>query len=145
MSKVSVYSKQVAESLEVEVPHVYVSIRTPGEPMAKLNTNEHTLKVLYLAFHDMDRVVEGYNSQHEPEMFQPEQARQILAVIKAHPEAQRIIFHCDAGLSRSPGAAAAVAKILEDDDNYFFKCHSGLNRRVYRMILDEHYGSGLAG
>ncbi len=138
--KVVVYNKRVAECLVVDVPHVYVSIRTPGDPTANLNVNEHTLKVLWLAFHDMDRVIEGYNSHCEPEMFQPSQARQILDVIAEFPQAQRIIFHCDAGLSRSPGAAAAIAKIVEGDDSYFFKHYPGLNRRVYGMILIEHYG-----
>jgi predicted protein tyrosine phosphatase len=74
-------------------------------------------------------------------MFEPHHARAILAFINAYPNAERIVVHCDAGLSRSPGVAAALAKIHNGDDSEFFKRHSGLNRRVYRMILDERYGA----
>jgi predicted protein tyrosine phosphatase len=144
--KIAVCSRAVIENLQLpDVPHVIVSIRSPdGERVANIQTNALTLTVLRLCFYDMDRVIPGYEEK-ESELFQPEQARQILALLKAYPETQHFIVHCEGGLSRSPGVAAAIAKIVDNNDDYYFKHYSGLNRRVYRMILNEHYGSGLVG
>jgi predicted protein tyrosine phosphatase len=135
-----VSSQWVARNTEHHVPHVIVSITTPGDKEPPLPTNDKTLGILRLEFYDMDRVVQGYNEGQEPKMFQPAQAKQVLAFVTAHPEAELVVVHCDAGLSRSPGVSAALAKVLNGDDGELFKRHSGLNRRVYRMILDEHYG-----
>jgi predicted protein tyrosine phosphatase len=135
-----VYSRQMVELIEPhDVPHVVVSITTPGDPHypAKIKTNEHTLKVLRLVFHDLDRIVPG-TEELASELFQPKQAQQILAVVKAYPEAQRLIVHCDAGLSRSPAVAAALSKILTGEDAEFFRRYHP-NMLVYRSILEEHY------
>jgi len=149
---VIVYNRQLAETVEHKVPHVFISISTPKEDgPARLPTNSNTLGVLQLQFYDIDRVWDTRVGGTQPErvvredverlMFQPHHAKAILAFVAAHPIASRIIIHCDAGLSRSPGVASALLKIFAGDDNEFFKQHSGLNRRVYRMILDEHFGA----
>ena len=134
-----VYSRQMIEYIEPhDVPHVVVSITTPGDPAgAKIKTNEHTLKVLRLSFHDLDHYFPGIE-EYEADLFQPAQARLILALVKAYPEAQRLIVHCDAGLSRSPAVAAAFSKILIGEDAEFFKRYHP-NMKVYRTILEEHY------
>lgn len=137
--KIAVCSRLVIENLDLpEEPHIIVSIRSPDDRIADIKLKPSTLAVLRLAFLDLDRVVPGMEDREE-ELFQPEQARQVLALVKAHPEAKWFIAHCEGGLSRSPGCAAAIAKVVNDDDSDVFKRHSGLNRRVYRMILDEHY------
>lgn len=137
-----VYSRTMVELIEPhEVPHVVVSISCPGDDTAKIRTNEHTLKVLRLAFWDFDKVPKGHEEaglSKESECFQPAQARQILALVKAYPEAKRLIVHCDAGYSRSPAVAAALSKILEGDDSRYFQQYRP-NIRVYRTILEEHY------
>jgi predicted protein tyrosine phosphatase len=143
MKEFFVYSRQAIEVIKPhEVPHIIVSIQTPNDPKpVKLPTNEHTLKVVSLVFHDLnDAAMEHIEvrDQYEANCFQPAQARQILAAVKAHPEAKRLIVHCDAGFSRSPAVAAALSKILTGDDSYFFKRYLP-NSRVYRTILEEHY------
>jgi predicted protein tyrosine phosphatase len=142
MKDIFVYSRQAIEAIEPhEVPHIIVSITTPGDPAlpegAKIKTNEHTLKILRLTFHDLDQHFPGIE-ELESDLFQPSQARQILALVKTYPEAQRFIVHCDAGLSRSPAVGAALSKIWTGDDTYFFKRYHP-NMRVYRTILEEHY------
>lgn len=139
-----VYSRYDIGGLEPdqhEVPHVIVSISTPGSPEAKLVTNPHTLGVLRLWFHDLnDAAMEHVEirDQYEAECFNRAQARQVLDLVSAHPEAQRLLVHCDAGLSRSPAVAAALSKILLGDDSHFFKRYHP-NSRVYRTILEEHH------
>jgi len=140
MKEIVVCNRSNAEKLQApNVPHVWFSISTPNDAVARPQCNEHTLKVLSLQFYDADAVVTGQNSVTADGLFSPEQARQIIAVVKAYPEATTIMVHCDAGSSRSPGVAAAVAKIVNGDDSYFFNRYSNLNRRVYRLILDEYY------
>ncbi len=137
-----VYSRQMVELIEPhEVPHLVVSISCPRDEDAKIKTNEHTLKVLRLQFWDFDKVPPGHEEaglSKDSECFQPAQARQILALVKTYPEAQRLIVHCDAGHSRSPAVAAALSKILVGDDaDYFLRYRP--NMRVYRTILEEHF------
>ncbi len=138
-----VYSRtMIEEHVEPhEVPHLIISIGCPGDEDAKIKTNEHTLKILRLQFWDSDgeSIKEGELSVAPAEQcFQPEQARQILALVKTWPEAQRLIVHCDAGYSRSPAVAAAISKILTGDDESFFKRYRP-NMWVYRTILEEYY------
>lgn len=133
-----VYSRQAIEAIEPhEVSHVVVSITTPGDPKeVKLPLNEHTQALLTLEFHDIDRIVQGYNDHLESKMFSKEQARLIRTFAAWNQEVERFIVHCDAGMSRSPAVAAAVSKMLYGDDMRFFKRYHP-NRRVYYMILDQ--------
>ena len=50
----------------------------------------------------------------------------------------RVVLHCDAGMSRSPGLAAALSKVLVGDDTEFFKRYRP-NMRVYRTLLERYY------
>jgi len=134
----SVYNRRTIEALEPnDVPHVIVSITTPYDDHALINTNENTLGILRLSFHDLDRVLP--ETEHlEDEMFNEFHAREILDFVESHPSAEHFIVHCDAGLSRSPGVAAAMSKIILGDDEYFFKRYHP-NMRVYGLILSEHH------
>jgi protein-tyrosine phosphatase len=46
-----------------------------------------------------------------------------------------IVLHCNAGLSRSPGVAAALSNVLCGNDQSFFERYRP-NRRVYTLLLD---------
>jgi predicted protein tyrosine phosphatase len=145
MSKIVVFSRlELESSPPQDVPHVVVSISCPGDRKTLVSVNEHTLKVLHLAFHDLGDEAMAHvdiRDQYEAACFSPADARKILALVKTYPEAQRIVVQCDAGLSRSPGVAAALSKILEGDDSYFFKRYMP-NSRVYRTLLEEHHAPG---
>ncbi len=137
--KFFVYSRQEIEAIEPhDVSHVIVSIRTPGDPdEVKLPVNDHTEDVLHLQFHDIDRVVVGYNDDIEPNMFQQTHAKQVREFFEKNKDVERFIVHCDAGLSRSPAVAAAISKLyVSEDDSYFFKRYHP-NTRVYRFIINE--------
>jgi len=51
---------------------------------------------------------------------------------------EHIICQCPAGLSRSAGMAAALAKYFNGDDTRYFKEYLP-NMRVYRMVLNALY------
>lgn len=143
IDKINVYSRQMIELIQpYEDPHVIVSIRTPEDPhMVRLPFSAHTLAVLHLQFHDLNDAALAHvevRDQYEAQCFNRDHARQVLQLVKEFPKAERLIVHCDAGLSRSPGVAAAVSKILTGDDSQFFKRYSP-NSRVHRTILEEHF------
>ena len=49
-----------------------------------------------------------------------------------------VIVHCDAGISRSSGVAAAILKAKTGDDSQIFNSPKYRpNMRCYRIILDE--------
>jgi predicted protein tyrosine phosphatase len=60
------------------------------------------------------------------------------AFMKYKDRVEQIIVHCDAGYSRSPAVAAALAKALDmSDEVYFSSGQYCPNRHVYRMMMNE--------
>jgi len=76
----------------------------------------------------------------EEAIFKEETANLILSfydlVVKEGAEVMMV--HCEAGVSRSPGVAAALSKIHLGEDQEFFDNYTP-NMLVYRKILNEHY------
>ena len=71
------------------------------------------------------------------ELFSRGHARLILGFAKAlGTSVEAIVVHCEGGLSRSPGVAAALQKIMEGDDTEWFKSKTP-NSLVYSLILEE--------
>lgn len=135
-----VYSRHALEAARPhEVPHLIVSISTPGSEPARFKTNDQTLEVLRLWFHDLDALKEGYDDKPE-DLFSRSQAERIVDMVLAHPQAERFVVHCDAGISRSSATAAAIMKGLTGDDSKIFKNPRYYpNRLVYRTILEVWY------
>lgn len=49
------------------------------------------------------------------------------------------VVNCEAGMSRSAGVAAALAKIYNGDDRHIIKEKPLYNRHVYNTILRNHF------
>lgn len=123
----------------IGLPHVIISIYSPPDAPAEVKKNEHTLDVLQLGFHDLDqepgptyRKVYG-----EPVLFTEEMAKTIASfVAERYERIEAIIVHCDAGHSRSPAIAAALAYRYNEhrQSQLYFKLKSP-NRMVYRTLL----------
>src|SRR5271166_2461267 len=129
-----VYSRYMIESIKPhrEVSHVIISITTTDKDTAKLPICEQTIGVLRLSFLDSDG---GANS------ITNEQAISIRDFIVGLKDGLgRVIVHCDAGWSRSPAVAAALAKHFNNDDAEFFTRYRP-NMLVYRKVLDAFNGS----
>ena len=56
----------------------------------------------------------------ESEMMTDEDARKVVRFVRENRD-KRIIVHCDAGISRSAGVAAAISKYLTGNDGRFFR------------------------
>lgn len=95
----------------IEVPHLLVSITTPGDPLATVVTNQHTLKVERFVFHDLDKDPGPMSRQNygEPTLFTRESAVRLLdSLFTFCPDG--VLAHCDAGASRSVAVVAAIAR-----------------------------------
>jgi len=94
--------------------------------------------IIRLQFHDInEQFPEGYF--FEGVLFNSDDAKDILAFVKNHPDIDEIVVHCEAGVSRSAGVAAALSKIYLGDDTEFFGLCYIPNRLVYNTILNQHY------
>lgn len=101
-----------------------ISISTPGHSPAKL----YDVPALHLVFHDLD------SPYHKVPLFNEEQASQIWTFVSSLKDIELLIIHCDAGISRSPAVAAAIAFSRgENPGNYFNRYLP--NRWVYRVML----------
>ena len=111
---------------------IIISITDPSSPPAFLPINGFVKAVLRLSFHDIDR---SYGDIPELILFSDEQADEILNFMKSNVyEVTCIVCHCEAGVSRSRGVAAALQKILFDDDSAAFK-RGRPNMHVYSTLL----------
>lgn len=130
-----VYSRQgLAAARPHEVPHIVISITSSLEDLARLPENASCLGVLRLAFPD---AAAASDLHAEDTLFSHEQAIDVWRFVRQHLDGiERIVVHCDAGMSRSPALAAALSKVLCGDDAQFFGGRYRPNERVYRMVLD---------
>lgn len=127
--------KLIESSAPPEAPHVVISITTSPLDEAKIPATPACLGILRLAFFDSDLPPE----EEGPEgLFSPADARKIWDFVLAHrAEARCVVLHCNAGVSRSPGVAAALARVLRGDDAEFFTRYKP-NTRVHRLLLDVY-------
>lgn len=123
-----VCNRDKAESHKFHFPHLLISISAPNDK-PKLPINKNRIAILSLEFHDLDKPYKDYK------LFSEEDAYKIFEFLKQNKEIRDIVVHCDAGISRSPAVAAALAKIFNGDDSEYFKEYLP-NMLVYKMMLD---------
>jgi len=131
-----VYSRKAIELVRPhEVSHVIISITSTREDVAVLRANDHCRGILRLSFVDAD---EGSEPVVGGQLFSLDQARQIWAFVERHQgDVQRILVHCDMGISRSPAVAAALALVLNGNGDEFLLSDQYVpNTLVYRLLLE---------
>lgn len=125
-------------------PHIVISIKTPGANKADIKPNFACLDKLFLEFQDIDLAkCDKYIDCPELHPFNKKQAVEIIEFINFHLEnIEGLIVNCEAGVSRSPAIAAAIALLLGQDNQIYFKKYLP-NMYVYRTLIDtffEEYG-----
>ena len=77
----------------------------------------------------------------QSECITDEQASEIASyVLRVRDDVDRIIVHCEAGVSRSAGVGAAIMKYLNGSDwDVFDKPKFRPNMTCYRKVLDAFY------
>ena len=124
---------------EFDSPTVLISINTENE-RPDVEEKKNLDAVLFLTFDDLEGPSAGMLFDPPANLFTDEQAQQVLDFVKDH-EDKHVVCQCEAGISRSAGCAAALARIYDGDDKWIFGSHRYFpNMRVYRKILEAHYG-----
>jgi predicted protein tyrosine phosphatase len=132
-----VYSRNALDAASPhEVPHVIISITSSPDDVARLRHSPACRGVLRLSFPDAEMASDGFA---EGELFSREHATRVWDFVLQHrPEIERIVVHCDAGVSRSSAVAAALARVFNGNDAEFFGGRYRPNMRVYRTLLEAH-------
>jgi len=100
-----VLSRDKAERYEPQGVEICISITEPTSPPAKLSPR--FAAVLRLEFSDIISA-SGIGSEV---LFAAEHARQVLEFLTQWPEVDRVVVHCLAGVSRSPGMALGICDV----------------------------------
>ena len=135
MKKVIVLNwKQALELAENDfsLNRVIVSIRTKNDPIVLewWKANNHSIfDICTVKFNDVE---EGRDA------ITPIQANIIAKFIKKWwDKVDQIVVHCDGGVSRSAGCAAAILKYFTNDDSQIFDDKNFYpNMLVYRRVLN---------
>lgn len=115
---------------------VIISIATPGNPAARIPRTANVLDVLFLAFYDIDQPFQLLDGSTAEPMTASQAAEVAAFVTRWSGSVETIICQCEAGISRSAGIAAAIAKRLTGDDRYYFGEYIP-NRTCYARVLDS--------
>ena len=139
---VIVLSRQGVEEFYTDRPYILISIRDPQSKPANVPKNPNEVARLDLEFSDwdLDRFP-ALKGQGELKAFVKEDADSILTLIRLTlPYINLLVVNCEAGISRSAGTAAAVAKILGQKDDIYFKNYIP-NRYIYKLLLNTYMDS----
>ena len=114
-----------------EQPHIVISISNPDSDPVVMKQCASRLDVLNLQFHDAN------DDSTEPDLvlFDRQHAQAIYDFVAKYPDNMTVVVHCEAGLSRSAGVAAALSKLYNGNDKEFFERRRP-NSRVYSKLLD---------
>lgn len=140
MMKIKVMSRKDAEKYASNYKHIFISITSPSKDIANISISENCIDILRLSFHDCDGTNLHERSCSFKKLdkiiyFNEHMARQIINFVKKYEnQVEEIAVHCEAGISRSAGCAAAIACMLEQSDVYFFARYLP-NSLVYNTIL----------
>jgi predicted protein tyrosine phosphatase len=125
-----VLSREEAELYEPRGKEVCISISDPDASPARVSSR--FAAVLRLNFDD---VIE----RGEPSdiLFAEDHAREIRKFLEAWPKAERVMVHCNAGVSRSPGVALGLCDTRGWATAALERSHPGWNRLVRSVIAAE--------
>lgn len=128
-----VLSREDAERYEPRGREICISIADPDADPAQVSKD--FAAVLRLNFTD---IIE----QDDPSdvLFSEDHARAIREFLDSWPEATRIVVHCHAGISRSPGVALGLCDIRGWATAELERSHPGWNRLVRTALAAKPQG-----
>jgi predicted protein tyrosine phosphatase len=122
-----VLSREDAERYEPRGKEICISISDPDAPAARVSSR--FAAVLRLNFDDVTE-----RGEESDILFAEEHAREIRDFVASWPNARRVVVHCHAGVSRSPGVALGLCDTHGWATAALERSHPGFNRLV-RSVL----------
>ena len=122
-----VLSREDAERYQPSLTEICVSISDPEAEPARISSR--FASVLRLKFHDV-------TERGEPTdiLFDPEHARAIHKFLDEWPDVDRVVVHCNMGVSRSPGVALGLCDVRGWATGRLERTHPGWNRLVREVM-----------
>ncbi|MBL7044232.1 MAG: hypothetical protein ISR77_36725 [Pirellulaceae bacterium] len=118
-----------AELFRCDRPWAAISITTVGDfPALSEENREGLLQLVFADTADPSRA-DSFTSSHAAELLD--------FVEEMWDRVEVLLIHCEAGLSRSPGVAAALSRIYYGDDGPWFE-YDFPNTLVYQLLVDGH-------
>jgi predicted protein tyrosine phosphatase len=113
-----------------------ISITDPGGRPAKIWAHrQDDLKIRRLMFHDVNPDIEARTEGHYLAMTTDHALKVVDFLNECRGKVDLLAVHCEAGISRSAGVAAACAKILGLDYEVFFQRPYQANLHCYELVL----------
>ena len=146
-SKIKILSRQFMENLDHPLAyinldilsHIVISITDNDLPDCNIPDRIDCQGILRLKSSDWNR--NDVEIDKEYQFFTKTMATAVLEFINTHIDnIKSIIVHCEAGVSRSAGLAAALSKLLNNDDRFFFEYFSP-NILVYNALIYIYFGN----
>jgi len=128
-----VLSREEAERYEPGLNEICISISDPGAGPADVSPLFRA--VLRLHFDDVTE--RGLPTDI---LFAPDHARAIVDFLSTWPAAERVMVHCNMGVSRSPGVALGLCDLRGWATAALERSHPGWNRLV-RMVMSQSIGT----
>lgn len=129
------YKKHDAQTVMISISDPY--IQYPNAPFCSKENN--VVAILRLRFTDADKPGKDVYGRDvtENDLISDWDAERIKSLLNRYQDTE-IIVHCDAGISRSSGVAAAILKAATGDDSIIFDTpRFRPNMRCYRTVLDK--------
>ena len=108
---------------------VSISSRSHSNANLTIGGGNNIQGIIFLSFDDTESSISGISES---------QAKHIIDFVDSMKnDVDKIIVHCDAGVSRSAGVCAAIEKYLGYDDSNIFDTPKYIpNMRCYRTVLN---------
>ena len=125
----AVRSAYNAELFRCDRPWAAISISMLGDfPVLSEDQREGLLQLAFADTADPER----------PDSFTSSLAAELLDFVdKMWDRVEVLLVHCEAGLSRSPGVAAALSRIYYGDDGPWFE-YDFPNSLIYQLLIDGY-------
>lgn len=138
--KIKIFSEESIKKYKTDKLYSIISIVSPEYNSLYLDCGKDFVCQLNLKFHDIDNAtIENFDTWCKERKLVPfttlDAQSILLFVSQVANYTDELLIHCEAGRSRSIGVGAALAKIYNNDDSYYFK-HYTPNMLVYRTILN---------
>jgi len=124
-----VLSREDAEAYEPRGREVCISISDPEADPARISPR--FAAILRLSFNDITEMGEPTDI-----LFAREHAAAITKFIDSWPSAERVVLHCNMGVSRSPGVALGLCDLRGWATAALERSHPGWNRLVRSVMND---------
>lgn len=133
-----VLSRVEIETFEADIPYLVISVTDPDQPEAVTAESSFLRATLRLKFHDIGKPsrIAAQFATNVTDIYMPEaDAERILSFVGEHlAKVKLIVCHCEQGISCSAAVAATLSRILQSEDEFFFRYY-WVNRWVYDLLL----------